>query len=137
MIRWLYVGCKLSELPPNFLVDSKKLTKDQIKEVLESIPIEDGSAEADSEDSLVRILISNGIFPIKIKPCNTIDNRILRLKAIRNIASKSSNIDKYIDEVRVLNEIVPIPKKFNYKPILLIILLITLVTILYYTTMRI
>lgn len=125
--RWLYIGCRLSELPANFLEDSKKLTKEQIREILQLMPIEDGSVMAESEDELVNKLISSGIFPIKIKPYSNVDDRIMKLKNIRNKASKISNSDKYIEEARILNQLPPpMPRRINYKLILLaIILLIT------------
>jgi hypothetical protein len=88
--KWLYFGCNLSELPNNFLEDSKKLSKDEIKVILNSIPIVNGVTSAVSENELIKLLINNGIYPIRIKKCNNIDNRILRLKNIRNMLSNRS-----------------------------------------------
>ena len=132
--RWLYIGCKLSELPPGFIEDSKKKTKEEIKSILESVPIEDGSVMANSEDELVKILISNGIFPIKIKPYNSIDNKILKLRNIRNRASKITNSDKYIEEARILTSYPDFPKVKSYKLTIFvtITILITLAIIYYF-----
>ena len=131
--RWLYIGCRLSELPHNFLEDSKKLTKEEIKEILDLMPIEDGSVMAESETELVNKLICNGIFPIKIKPFSNVDNKILKLKNLRNRASKINNPDKYIDEVRNLNQMPePIPRKTNYKSIFVMIIIIAALTYFVY-----
>jgi hypothetical protein len=134
--HWLYIGCNLSELPPNFLEDSKKLTKDEIKGILETIPIVDGSITAASQDQLIKILISNGIYPIKIKPHSNVDDRIIRLRNIRNKASKSINPDKYIEEVRILNQFpLPEPKK-SWKLKLFIIVIIVIAIIAAVTMMK-
>ena len=129
--RWLYIGCKLSELPPGFLEESKKKTKEEIKGILESVPIEDGSVMANSEDELVKILISNGIFPIKIKPYSTLDNRILKLRNIRNRASKAGNSDKYVEEVRILSQYPDFPIKRNYKPYIISTIIVILIIAVY------
>jgi hypothetical protein len=130
--RWLYIGCKLSELPPGFIEDSKKKTKEEIREILQAVPIEDGSVMANSEDELVKILISNGIFPIKIKPYNNIDNKILKLRNIRNRASKVTNSDKYIEEARILTSYPDFPKVRSYKLVITIAILIIIALAAYY-----
>lgn len=127
--RWLYIGCNLSELPPNFLEDSKKLTKDEIKGILEAIPIVDGSVVAASEDQLIKTLISNGIYPIKIKPNNNVDDKILKLRNIRNKASKVIDPSKYIEEARMILPAPPV-KRTNYKLIITILIIIALIVFL-------
>ncbi len=126
--KWLYIGCRLSELPPNFLTDSKKLTKDEIKQILESIPIEDGSAYANSEEDLVRTLISNGIFPVKIKPYSNLDNKILKLKKIRNIAARNEPMRNNAEEVKILNQYEK-PKKSMFSVIVVLTIIVTIIAI--------
>lgn len=90
-MRWEYIGCQLDLVPKELTAKSNKLTKNEIKSLLDAIPIQDGVLEAASIDQLVSVLIGQGIYPIKIRPCDKIDERIEILRSIRSRASTAKS----------------------------------------------
>jgi hypothetical protein len=68
--------------------ESNKYTKEQLRFILTDCPVEYGMAQALNEESLVRTLLSSGIYPIKIKPASIRDVKIFKLNKIKNSANK-------------------------------------------------
>lgn len=85
---WSYIGVSISNLPDGFISESKTLTKEQIKFVLSDCPIEYGMAQALNEESLVRTLLSGGVYPIKIKPASIKDIKMHKLHMIKSSVNK-------------------------------------------------
>lgn len=85
---WFYVGCNLNEMPKNILENSSKYNTEELKELLKNIPIKQGVIKAADEESLVRLLFTNNIYPIKIKKASGLELRIHKLKRMHHLVQK-------------------------------------------------
>jgi len=82
MTIWRYIGCEISEVPKD-MIDKDDLSPGQIRELLNTVPTVDSYIEAATIDSLVALLLNDGIFPIKIHPLDDDENNLNRLKRFR------------------------------------------------------
>lgn len=83
MTIWKYVGCSVNNVPKGLLGDTK-MSSQQIKELLNDVPIIEGQLEALTVDALISLLINDNIFPLKIHPLDHHESKLDRLKRMRN-----------------------------------------------------
>ncbi len=84
MAIWKYVGCKTTNIPKEILKDSSKLDSSNIRQIIESVPIEEGEIEASNTDAVVALLFADSIFPLKIHMLNPKEIHSKKLKKLRN-----------------------------------------------------
>jgi hypothetical protein len=65
MAFWRYIGCKIEHLPQEFK-NEIVLDASVIKELIKSVPIEEGKIEAVDEDAIVSLLLNENIFPLRL-----------------------------------------------------------------------
>jgi len=82
MTIWKYVGCNLRDVPKGLLSDTK-MSAQQIKELLNDVPLIEGQLEALTVDALTSLLIHDNIFPLKIHPLDHNESKLDRLKRLR------------------------------------------------------
>jgi hypothetical protein len=121
-MKWKFIGFRIEDIPKE---SRDKLSRNDIKELLQSIPLENGIVDANSEEELVGILFAHGIHPIKIHVLDIIDNKILKIKMLQN------KIDtKYINNIKIYKN-QNIEKNQNNKIITKIfIIILTIIAIL-------
>jgi hypothetical protein len=90
MPYWMYVGYNTEHLPKEILT-GKKLNKLDIKEHLKNIVTESGILPAQNEETLVRLLITKNIYPIKIRIAKKYDIMIYKLKNAKSKLSTKTN----------------------------------------------
>lgn len=125
---WRYIGCNITLVPKELLGKTNKMSKNEVKELLNSIPLEEGVLEAPNIDHLVRQLMAESVFPIKIRPCDRMDERLEKLKSYRSRVTMST-----VKVGEDILKVIPMQKsKKNWlRIILLVLLFITLVIGIY------
>ena len=97
---WRWIGCSIDLVPKELLDSTGKMSRTEVKELLGSIPLDEGVIEAHNEEHLVAQLFDRGICPIKIRPGDKADERIEKLKALRSRATMSTvKVDESILQV--------------------------------------
>ena len=66
MTTWSYIGCKTNLLPKSILKNPNKLTNNDIKSIIDSVPIVEGEIEAYDINAVISLLLYDNIFPLKI-----------------------------------------------------------------------
>ena len=90
MTIWKYIGCSLSDLPSEYRNDDK-LSKEQIKSLIDNAPLVTGEIEAVTVDALTALLFDSNIMPLKIHPLDGTENTIERLKRLQRKLRKRTN----------------------------------------------
>jgi len=100
MTSWHYIGCDVKQVPIEILNSEAKLSRNEVKNLLETISPIEGDIQATNVDSMIRLLLSKGIYPLRIHPNKPNEDRILKLKKLvdnnnyKPIIHKPSLFDK-------------------------------------------
>lgn len=134
-MKWKFIGCKIEDVPKELLSDETK-SEEEIKNLLYDVPIEEGELDADSIEELAKILIDNGVYPIKIKEYDDRDHKINKLRSIHNVLKKKEDDKKIIKKSPHKNPVLAndVPNKFIlfYKQIVFAIVVIILIILAIY-----
>jgi hypothetical protein len=87
MTIWKYIGCEIKYIPEK--VKNRDLEESEIKEILETIPLVEGQIEAYNVDSVVRLLIDDNIFPLKIHIVTKKDRLEEKLKILKKLVKNN------------------------------------------------
>lgn len=89
MTTWRYIGCDINSIPKE-MITNKKLSVQEIKSLLDDIPLVEGQLEAVTVDAVTALLLQDGIFPIKIHPLDKSESNIDKLKKFRDLVKNNS-----------------------------------------------
>jgi hypothetical protein len=126
-MKWLFVGCNLNDVPKEILLDKHK-SVEEIRQILQNVPIKEGSADADSIEELTKILMKNGIYPLKIKKANKRDYMLDSLRLMQKLIQEKIHPKQKIKHTNKLFDTAP-PNKILlfYQQIFAMILTILVV----------
>jgi len=93
MTIWRYIGCEIDKVPKEILSEDC-LSPQQIRELLDTMPLVEGHIEAVTVDSLTALLLNDNIFPIKIHPQDGDESQMDRLKRLQSLARQQIKRDK-------------------------------------------
>ena len=121
---WRYIGCPTNSVPQELLSD-QKLNPLVLKELLKNIATKEGILQASDEETVVRLLFNNDIFPIRIKRLSKKDIKIINLKKIQRQIHPSD------EKVNVI-----IPQNNNKRHIMVYITLLIIILIAVYLILK-
>ena len=87
MTTWKYIGCNMKDMPKNILED-KKMSRHEIKEIIDSVPLVEGEIIAATVDAVVSLLLHDSIFPLKLHPLNSSENKVKTWMELRDKLKK-------------------------------------------------
>lgn len=115
----MYVGCPTGSVPPKLLSD-QDLHPLELKELLKNIPTKEGVLQANSEETVVRLLLNMDVFPIRIKRLSKNDIKLFNLRKMqRKLSSNNSN------------RIIIMPKKKSKKLLPILISIVVIIGVYY------
>jgi hypothetical protein len=115
---WRYVGCPTGSVPPELMSD-RDMHPIAIKELLKNIQTKEGVLQAANEETVVRLLFNNDIFPIRIRKLSKKDIKLINLRKMQR--QLNGNVEEKINIIQ--------PQKRNKKHLTLILVTLALIII--------
>lgn len=81
MAVWRYIGCNTKQLPKE-LRSQKILSINEIKELLDTIPLVEGKLEAINEEAVVALLLHDKIMPLRLHKMTKKELKVENLKTL-------------------------------------------------------